>query len=151
MDQDKILQMVGKIHLDKWGNYEKAAQLVGDLATYRASLIGDKNSDASGADIQNIMLKLCDFIPNKPPDFVAVIAELRPLLLSQENPSELAKNIFSQEFIKLEDDLCIKMFTKRANFFFPNGDMTIFDSEIAKEHGINIPFDGKSYIPKDLF
>lgn len=148
MELDLVLNWVGQIHLTQWGNAEQAAKLIGELADYRASQRGDES--ANFADVHNMLFKLCDWWPWKPQDWKAVMAELRPLLLSDDKGIEIAKRALSAEFISLEYSDAIEMFRDRLSFFAPDGDMQVIDTSVTEPLGIRVPHEGRAFRPRPL-
>jgi hypothetical protein len=97
-----------------------------------------------------MLFKLCDWWPWKPQDWKAVIAELRPLLLSGEEGVQIAKAVFTEEFISLEYPDAIEMFKDRLSFFAPNGDIPVINTSITEELGITVPHNGLATRPCQL-
>lgn len=141
MEEEQVFKWVGAIHLMQWGDPDQAVKLIGELADFRASLMG--NETANFQDVRNLLFKLCDWWPWKPQDWKTVMAELRPLLLER---IEYAKMVFTEDFIKLEYYDAVEMFRDRLSLFSPNGNIQVINTSVTDGLGVRVPHGGRAIV-----
>jgi hypothetical protein len=139
MKREDVFGTVGYMYLRRWGDSERAAELVSQLADARASLRG---GGPTGEDVFNVMYKLCDWIPNKPQDYQIFIGALRPLLVADPDGPQKAKQIFTEDFLRLDFAETLKLFGAKMIFFVPNGTFKVVDNSKIPPGWVKAPFDG---------
>jgi hypothetical protein len=146
MEPEQVFVMVGQIYLAQWGNNEKAANIVGELAEFRARR-RDQGAQPNIRDFRNVLSKLCDVWGNKPFDWQAFMADLRPRLLAHPEGPTIAKDIFTGEFIDLPFSQTVVLFRDRLNFFAPDGTFPVINNAEAEKLGVIAPHGGKTFFP----
>jgi len=142
MEEMEVYRMVGYLHLVQWGDPRRAAAVIGELAEARAK---PRQTAPTVEDVQNVMLKLCDWLPNKPEDYQAFITLVRPLLVAHPDGPKIAAQVFTQEFLNLDLAETVKLFREKVSFFAPGGNVKVVDnSQLPKDWSVQAPFGGLS-------
>lgn len=148
MDAEQVIRLVGRPELTAEGDAEQAALTIAGLVNARARLRAVTllsrfifREVDEGADLVNVLVKICKLWPNKPSDYTSFMADLRKQMFTRPGAEEIAPLIFTRNFLALSTTETLMMFGRSA-FFSEQGTFRAFNPRRIPEQWEVVPLYG---------